>query len=193
MEKKSLAQKIRAVFSDALVYLSEQKVVFAATFLAFVSACLYIYDVEKFFDKIYYDFFEELCYGFTMGAVFAIPATLLSKRFSALKKYAFQIALALGGGLLGFFAESKGFGDDVYSELYYFGIGLAVIAASLFLFIPKENPRAYFALVFKHFLFCALMSLVVLGGLCLLVYFTDSGRGAESMSVRLRSKNVYAA
>lgn len=170
MEKKSLAQKIRAVFSDALVYLSEQKVVFAATFLAFVSECLYIYDVEKFSDKIYYGFFEELCYGFAMGAVFAIPATLLSKRFSALKKYAFQIALALGGGLLGFFSKSEGFGDDVYSELYYFGIGFAVIASSLFLFIPKENPRAYFALVFKHFLFCALMSLVLLGGLCLLVY-----------------------
>ncbi len=43
---------------------------------------------------------------------------------------------------------------------------------------PKENPRAYFALVFKNFLFCALMSLVVLGGLCLLVYFTDSGSGS---------------
>lgn len=170
MEKKSLSQKIRAAFSDALVYLSEQKVVFAATFLAFLSECLYIYDVGSFFDHSKSDFFEELCYGFALGAVFAIPATLLSKGFPAFKKYAFQIVLALAGGLLGFFAKSKGFGNDVYSELYYFGIAFAVIAASLFLFIPKENPRAYFALVFKHFLFCSLMALVLLGGLCLLVY-----------------------
>lgn len=170
MEKKSLSQKIRAAFSDALVYLSEQKVVFAATFLAFLSECLYIYDVGSFFAHSKSDFFEELCYGFAMGAVFAIPATLLSRKFSTFKKYAFQIAIVLAGGLLGFFAKSKGFGNDVYSELYYFGIAFAVIASSLFLFIPKEHLRAYFALVFKHFLFCSLMALVLLGGLCLLVY-----------------------
>ena len=153
MEKKSLSQKIRAAFSDALVYLSEQKVVFAATFLAFLSECLYIYDVGSFFDHSKSDFFEELCYGFAMGAVFAIPATLLSKKFSTFKKYAFQIALALAGGLLGFFAKSKGFGNDVYSELYYFGIAFAVIAASLFPFrkkipahiLPSSSSTFFFA------------------------------------------------
>ena len=169
MEKISLKQKIRAALSEILVYLSEQKVVFISSFLAFIAMCLEIYDAKRFFD-LYYGIYEEISYGCAMATVFAIPASLVSQKFSSLKKYAFQISLALLGGVLGFFAYKDGFGDEVYKQLYYYGIGFAVIAASLFLFMRGANAKTYFALVFKHFLFCALMSLVVLGGICLLVY-----------------------
>ena len=144
---------------------------FAFTLFAFVFACISVFNSYS-AEPWYWDGrFEDLSYAFALGSVFAIPASLLAKRFGKIwQKYALEIALAVLGTVLGYFSYRNGFGNEVYSGLYYFGIGFAVITASLFLFIPKNNERTYFALIFKYFLFCSLMTLFVMGGLCLLAY-----------------------
>lgn len=171
LEKKSVWQRIKSALSQVVTYLLEQKVVFVFTLFAFVCACISTFNSYS-AEPWYWDGrFEDLSYAFTLGSVFAIPATLLGKRLGKIwQKYALEIALAVLGTVLGYFSYRNGFGNKDYSALYYFGIGFAVIAASLFLFIPKNNERTYFALIFKYFLFCTLMTLFVMGGLCLLSY-----------------------
>lgn len=176
MEKFSL--RVKSALSEILLYLSEKKVVFAFSLFAFFFYVFQIYQVYEVLPEFFCHFFDmttllHVCYSFALGCVFSIPATLLSERFSssAFKKYAFQIAAGIAGSVLGYFARD-GFwrGSGVYDSLYYFGIAFAVIAFSIFLFIPKTDSKAYFALVFKHFFFCSLLSLVVLAGMCLLIY-----------------------
>ncbi|WP_191013942.1 DUF4153 domain-containing protein [Treponema zioleckii] len=160
-ETITFPKKAKIAFSDFLSYLSQKTVIFASSIITFIFVCLEIYNVAD---------FQDIYYAFAMATVFALPATLLSEKLSTLKKYFTQILVATAGGFIGYFSKSNGFGNHVYSELYYFGIAFSVISASLFLFIPKKNPRTYFAGIFKHFLFCSFMSLIVLGGSSLLVY-----------------------
>ncbi len=185
MTNHSFLQKIKTALSDIITYLAAQKIVFTLSVLAFIAYSLAVFDAEKTV-PLHYGFFENLCKALALAAVCAIPASLISAPFSPLKKYAVQLLCAAAGGVFGYFAISDGFGDGVYAELYYFGIGFAVIAAALFLFIPKNGERIYFALVFKHFLFCSLMTIILCGGLCLLVF------AVQNLILNTNSGRVYA-
>ena len=153
--------KIREALSQALAHLAFSKVIFISTFIAFLLASINVYVTE--------DILGELVFAFLMAANFALPATLLTKNFPLLKKYLIQTGSAAVGFVLGFFSH-KGFGNMVYSELYYFGIFCALILISLYLFIPKDNSRTYFSLVFKHLLFTFFMGLILLLGIFLLIF-----------------------
>ncbi|MBQ9281452.1 MAG: hypothetical protein IJ207_04555 [Treponema sp.] len=154
MEKFSL--RVKSALSEILLYLSEKKVVFAFSLFAFFFYVFQIYQVYEVLPEFFCHFFDmttllHVCYSFALGCVFSIPATLLSERFSssAFKKYAFQIAAGIAGSVLGYFARDRFWrGSGVYDSLYYFGIAFAVIAFSIFIFIPKTDSKAYFALVF---------------------------------------------
>jgi hypothetical protein len=161
MEKISFKAKIKETMSQALEYLNMAKVIFIASCVAFVFSALYVYLNEE--------IYEELTLAFLMGTAFAIPATLLTQKLTALKKYLIQGLTAATGFVLGFFSH-RGFGDEVYKDLYYYGILCAIILISLYLFIPKEKSRTYFSLVFKYALFTIFMTLILMGGICLLVY-----------------------
>ena len=104
-----------------------------------------------------------------MGTAFSIPATLLTQKLTVLKKYLIQGLTAATGFVLGFFSY-RGFGNNIYKELYYFGILCAVLLITLYLFIPKEKSRTYFSLVFKYALFTIFMTIILLGGICLLIF-----------------------
>ena len=185
MTNHSFLQKIKTALSDIITYLAAQKIVFTLSVLAFIAYSLAVFDAEKTV-PLHYGFFENLCKALALAAVCAIPASLISAPFSPLKKYAVQLLCAAAGGVFGYFAISDGFGDVVYAQLYYFGIGFAVIVAALFLFIPKNGERIYFALVFKHFLFCSLMTIILCGGLCLLVF------AVQNLILNTNSGRVYA-
>ena len=155
--------KIKEALSEAGLHIARSKVIFIASCFAFIIAAVHTYtDVHR-------KALEDLYLAFFMSAVFAIPATLLTQKLSTLKKYLIQSGVADAGLLLGFFSH-RGFGNSVYNELYYFGILCAATLITLYIFIPKENSRTYFSLVFKHALFCSLMTFILMGGLCLLIF-----------------------
>ncbi|MCR5126392.1 MAG: DUF4153 domain-containing protein [Treponema sp.] len=164
MEKLSFRERIQKTLGYAAEYLSFAKVIFVLSFAAFVFASLD--ECLPAGKKIDY---EELTKAFLMSALFALPATLLTKGFACVKKYAVQTACAAAGFALGYFS-CRGFGDSVFEELYYYGILFAGIMISLFIFIPEGNGRTYFALVFKHALFSTFMTLILTGGISLLIY-----------------------
>ena len=168
MKKFSIIKtKIKEALSEAVAHIAATKVIFISTFIAFVFASI---DVCKIYEPgKTITVWENLYLAFFMAAVFAMPATLLTQKFTALKKYLIQSGAAVTGAFLGFFSH-RGFGNSVYNELYYFGILCAAVLITLYLFIPKGNSRTYFSLVFKHALFCTFMTLILMGGLCLLIY-----------------------
>ncbi len=153
--------KIKEALSQAVAHLAFSKVIFISTFIAFLLASINAYVSE--------DILEELVFAFLMAANFALPVTLLTRNFSIIKKYLLQTGAAAAGFLLGFFSH-RGFGNSVFNELYYFGIFCAIVLISLYLFIPKEKSRTYFSLVFKYLLFTAFMTLILIGGICLLIF-----------------------
>ncbi|MCR5435908.1 MAG: DUF4153 domain-containing protein [Treponema sp.] len=159
----NIKTKIKEALSEAVAHIAATKVIFIASFITFVIA-----SVNMCMDQPP-EFLEDLLLAFLMAAFFAIPATLLTQKLPALKKYLIQSGVAVAGFVLGLFAH-RGFGNSVYNELYYFGILCAITLITLYLFIPKGNSRTYFSLVFKHALFCTFMTLILMGGLCLLIY-----------------------
>lgn len=161
MKKIELKAKIKVALAQAVEYLALAKVIFLCSCITFVFSALHVYLDEK--------IYEELTLAFLMGTAFAIPATLLTQKLSSLKKYLFQILAAGTGFVLGFFSY-RGFGNPIYKELYYFGIMCALALITLYLFIPKEKSRTYFSLVFKYALFTLFMTLILMGGICLLTY-----------------------
>lgn len=161
MKKIEFKAKIKEAMAQALEYLSMAKVIFITSCITFVFSALNVY-LNK---NIYVD----LMLAFLMGTAFSIPATLLTQKLTCLKKYLIQGLSACIGVILGFFSH-RGFGDEVYNELYYFGILCAVILITLYLFIPKEKSRTYFSLVFKYALFTVFITLILLGGICLLIF-----------------------
>ena len=161
MKKIELKAKIKEALAQAVEYLGLAKVIFIGSCISFIFSALNVYLDEK--------IYEELTLAFLMATTFAIPATLLTQKLIPLKKYLFQL-LAVGAGfVLGFFSY-RGFGNPIYKELYYFGILCAAILITLYLFIPKEKSRSYFSLVFKYTLFTFFMTLILMGGICLLTY-----------------------
>ena len=163
----NIKTKIKEALSEAVAHIAATKVIFISTFIAFVFACVDVCRPYEYGRNV--SVWEDLYLAFFMAAVFAMSATLLTQKFTALKKYLIQSGVAVAGALLGFFSH-RGFGNSVYSSLYYYGILFAVVLITLYLFIPKGNSRTYFSLVFKHALFCSFMTLVFMGGLLLLVY-----------------------
>lgn len=159
--------KIKEALSEAVAHIAATKVIFISTFIAFVFACVDVCRLYEYGRNV--SVWEDLYLAFFMAAVFAMSATLLTQKFTALKKYLIQSGVAVAGALLGFFSH-RGFGNSVYSSLYYYGILFAAVLITLYLFIPKGNSRTYFSLVFKHALFCSFMTLIFMGGLLLLVY-----------------------
>ena len=85
MEKLSFRERIRKTLGYAAEYLSFAKVIFVLSFAAFVFASLD--ECLPAGKKIDY---EELTKAFLMSALFALPATLLTKGFACVKKYAAQ-------------------------------------------------------------------------------------------------------
>ena len=164
MSKLSIIKtKIKEALSEAGSHIARSKVIFIASCLAFIAAA-----VSTYADS-HHKFLQDLYLAFFMSAVFAMPATLLTQKLAALKKYLIQGMVTAAGLLLGFFSH-RGFGNSVYNELYYFGILCAATLITLYIFIPKDNSRTYFSLVFKHALFCSFMTLILMGGLCLLIF-----------------------
>ena len=161
MRKLEFKAKIKEAMSQALEYLSMAKVIFITSCIAFIFSTLFVYLDEE--------IYKELTLAFLMGTSFSIPATLLTQKLTRLKKYLIQGLTTTTGFVLGFFSH-RGFGDDVYKELYYFGLLCAVILITLYLFIPKKKSRTYFSLVFKYALFTLFISLILLGGICLLIF-----------------------
>ncbi|MBR5033431.1 MAG: DUF4153 domain-containing protein [Treponema sp.] len=159
--------KIKETLAEAVAHIAATKVIFISTLIAFVFACVDVCRPYEYGKNV--SVWEDLYLAFFMAAVFAMSATLLTQKFTALKKYLIQGGVAVAGALLGFFSH-RGFGNSVYSSLYYYGILCAAVLITLYLFIPKGNSRTYFSLVFKHALFCSFMTLVFMGGLLLLVY-----------------------
>lgn len=161
MKKIEIKAKIKETLAQAAEYLGLAKIIFICSCITFVFSALHVYLDEK--------IYEELTLAFLMGTAFVIPATLLTQKLSSLKKYLFQILAAGAGFVLGFFSY-RGFGNPIYKELYYFGILCAAILITLYLFIPKEKSKTYFSLVFKYALFTLFMTLILMGGICLLTY-----------------------
>ena len=159
----NIKTKIKEALSEAVAHIAATKVIFIASFITFVLASVNtcVYKAPAVLGDLYL--------AFLMAAFFAMPATLLTQKLPALKKYLIQSGVAVAGFVLGFFAH-RGFGNSVYNELYYFGILCAITLITLYIFIPKGNSRTYFSLVFKHALFCTFMTLILMGGLCLLIY-----------------------
>lgn len=164
MEKLSVKMWLKKVLGQAIEYLSFAKVIFALSVAAFVFAALEVY--ASYDSNIDY---EDFMQAFLMSTLFSLPATLLTKKLSCARKYLIQIACAGAGFALGYFS-CKGFGNSVFEALYYYGILFAATMITLFIFIPKENSRTYFALIFKYALFCGFMTLILMGGLSLLIY-----------------------
>ncbi len=161
MKKIEFKAKLKETLAQSLEYLSMAKITFITSCIAFIFSALLIY----LNDTIY----EELTLAFLMGTAFSIPATLLTQKLTVLKKYLIQGLTAATGFVLGFFSY-RGFGNNIYKELYYFGILCAVLLITLYLFIPKEKSRTYFSLVFKYALFTIFMTIILLGGICLLIF-----------------------
>ncbi len=161
MKKIEFKAKLKETLAQFLEYLSMAKITFITSCIAFIFSALLIY----LNDNIY----EELTLAFLMGTAFSIPATLLTQKLTVLKKYLIQGLTAATGFVLGFFSY-RGFGNNIYKELYYFGILCAVLLITLYLFIPKEKSRTYFSLVFKYALFTIFMTIILLGGICLLIF-----------------------
>ena len=161
MKKIEFKAKLKETLAQSLEYLSMAKITFITSCIAFIFSALLIY----LNDNIY----EELTLAFLMGTAFSIPATLLTQKLTVLKKYLIQGLTAATGFVLGFFSY-RGFGNNIYKELYYFGILCAVLLITLYLFIPKEKSRTYFSLVFKYALFTIFMTIILLGGICLLIF-----------------------
>ena len=161
MKKIVFKAKLKETLAQSLEYLSMAKITFITSCIAFIFSALLIY----LNDNIY----EELTLAFLMGTAFSIPATLLTQKLTVLKKYLIQGLTAATGFVLGFFSY-RGFGNNIYKELYYFGILCAVLLITLYLFIPKEKSRTYFSLVFKYALFTIFMTIILLGGICLLIF-----------------------
>lgn len=167
----SLSQKIKNTVRSIFTSLKEQRVIFILSILAFVSTTLHIYKVAYYhIDEEYRmtSLFWDISLALIMSCLFTLPAAYLTRTSKALKKYLIQVAVALGGGTLGYFAR-KGFGNSVYEDLYFWGIFFAVTLFTVFIFIPKENQKTYMAGIVKHFCFSLLLASILFGGGSLLI------------------------
>ena len=165
--------KVKLMAKGALQSLKEERIIFTASLLSFVFLTLHIYEADSNFKILSNTFFLELFFAFFMSCIFTIPAAYLTQKLKALTKYLIQTAALITGALIGFFAHS-GFGNIVYEDLYYWGIVFAVILLTVFIFIPKNKEKTYFAGLVKYFLFSALMATVLFGGICLLIFAFQS-------------------
>ena len=84
--------KIKEALSEAGLHIARSKVIFIASCLAFITAA-----VSTYADS-HHKFLQDLYLAFFMSAVFAMPATLLTQKLAALKKYLIQ-------GIRGHFAD----------------------------------------------------------------------------------------
>lgn len=169
-EKFTINPKQR--FSLMVNYIFEHKVVFAASLLTFLSMCLHVYLDGAYF---FYDFsslfdyeYSNLSFMFFMALLIAVPVTLLTEKLHPVKKYLLQIFVPLILTALLFWA-GKTYKEGIFIKLYYSGFSAAVLSFSLFLFIPKNNSRAYYANLFKRHLSCVLLSLLLLAGILFLM------------------------
>lgn len=167
-EKIKLSKRIKSAVKSILLSLKEQRVIFAFSVISFIFVTLHIYDLDDKFKEFWRGAFQNLSLAFLMGCLFSIPATFLTKSFKPLKKYLIQAATGFAASVLGFFAI-KGFGNEVYGALYFWGIFFAATLITVFVFFPKENQKTYFSNLVKHFLFSLLMASVLFGGGALLI------------------------
>ena len=165
--------KVKLMAKGALQSLKEERIIFTASLLSFIFLTLHIYEADSNFKILSNTFYLELFFAFFMSCIFTISAAYLTQKLKALTKYLIQTAALITGALIGFFAHS-GFGNIVYEDLYYWGIVFAVILVTVFIFIPKNREKTYFAGLVKYFLFSALMATVLFGGICLLIFAFQS-------------------
>lgn len=115
----------------------------------------------------------ELCLSFAFSAVCLFSATYLTEKFSSLKKYLIQGAVGVATAALAYcileFVE-----ENSFATMYLLGLFFAVVCFSIFLFVPKENSKAYYANFFKNGFFCGVISLAGFLGCMLLVFAFSS-------------------
>ncbi len=149
---------------------TKHKVIFADTIIAAVFGIIVIYMDSQ---NNFYDMGLKIFKAFMTATVFAVPATYVSERFSALKKYLIQAGASLIGAAITY-CILKFVEHDSYSTMYLLGINFAVICVAITLLVPKENAKSYYANLIKNFLFCDLLSLVgMLGTALLTVVFSN--------------------
>ena len=173
VSKNKTPAKIKQTIRQMLVSLKEQKVVLIFSILSCVFMSLHVFEVDDNFTINNTNLFLHIALAFLMGSLFSIPAAYLTQKSGALKKYLIQVGVALVASVFGYFS-STGFGNDVFDELYYWGIFFAAVLGIVFIFIPKNNQKTYFAGIFKYFLFSFLMTLVLFcSGSLLLITFQN--------------------
>lgn len=138
---------------------------------ATISAIITIY-VTNAYDKIWWN----IAKAFLMAVVFLPVTDLLTEKIKILYRYLIQTAVAIltgGAAYLCFYLSDLYLNQD-YGYLFYFGVMIAVLCVTVFLFTPKNECKVYYSNIFKNFLFCLLLVTVgVLGGF-LLLYAVDS-------------------
>ncbi|MCR5699236.1 MAG: DUF4153 domain-containing protein, partial [Treponemataceae bacterium] len=159
-DKTNFSVKLKETIKQILISLREEKVVLIFSILSCIFMCLDVFAVDENFTKDWVGIFLDIGLAFLMGTLFSIPAAYLTQKLKALKKYLIQAGTGLAASVLGYFSAT-GFGNEVFDDLYYWGFFFAAILAIIFIFIPKNNQKTYFAGIFKYFLFSFLMSLVL--------------------------------
>ena len=170
MSEKKVLQRIKTAVKNLFISLKEQRVIFIFSILSFIFCCLHIYDYEEaiFTARTFYDTFWKISLALLMSCLFALPASFLTRSMKAIKKYLIQTAVAIAGGVTGYFAQ-QGFGNSIYGDLYFWGIFFALILVTIFIFLPKENQKTYIAGLVKHFFFSLLLSTILFAAASLLI------------------------
>lgn len=164
---------IKKIFDEFIAYLSSKTIIFITTCLAFFFACLRIYNYES---KLKLgpqniQLFLYFCAGFILATIILISVTFLTEKLPKVKQYIIQSSSAIIGFLLGFFALKYSFGFSYsYRVLFYGGLILFFITLAIFVLYPKEKSRTYFAGLFKYSLFTFFMTLILTGGIFLLIF-----------------------
>ncbi|MEL3908133.1 MAG: DUF4153 domain-containing protein [Treponemataceae bacterium] len=162
----NLKSRVKYFLQDVSKTVFEHKTIFATSVLTFLSCCFLIFSEDK--STVAKEVLEQLIKASFFATLISLPVSLLTENFLSVKKYSIQILATIASGLLAYFASS-GFGNSVYKNLYYFGLFGFATLITIFIFIPKEKSKTYFACLLKNFLFTLLMSGILAGGLSILV------------------------
>ena len=161
--------KIKQLIKHFFSSLKNQKLTLITSALSTLFGILAICSEDDYFTKEStnnYLFMTFLC-----SSAVTLPMNIVTKNLKTWLKYLLQISVTAIFSLIFYFIISN---PSDYHTMYYLGILLAVIAVTVYLFIPKEDSQSYFANLIKYFLFCGLLSTVLFAGLSLLIFAFNS-------------------
>ncbi len=165
----SMFIKLRQSIKQFFFSLKNQKLTLITTALSTLFGILVICSKNDFLTND--STFNYLCMTFLCSSAVTLPMNIITKKLKTWLKYLLQIVVTAIFSLIFYLIISK---PSDYNTMYYLGILFAVITVTIFLFIPKENSQSYFANLIKNFLFCGLLSLVLFGGIALLIAASDN-------------------